>query len=113
MYWSVNERAVSACITLGLDTNGAQRAILRVAEEKRAMALRKGWKFTKRSGEVILVRDLLEKIVDWINRFKATGDTIVQYDPEHAALPWAAVRFLLQIAVSEVELFGALVDDCK
>ncbi|KAF6815907.1 ankyrin repeat domain-containing protein [Colletotrichum musicola] len=89
------------------------RAVLKVAEEKRAMALRKGWKFTKRNGEVVLVRDLLEKIVDWVNRFKATGDTIVQHDPEHAALPWAAVRFLLQIAVSEVELFGALANDCK
>ncbi|KAJ5017508.1 multiple ankyrin repeats single kh domain-containing protein [Colletotrichum sp. SAR 10_99] len=89
------------------------RAVLRVAEDKRDMALRKGWRFTNRSGEVILVRDLLEKIVDWVNRFKATGDTIVQYSPTEAALPWAAVRFLLQIAVSEVELFGALVNDLE
>ncbi|GKT51761.1 uncharacterized protein ColSpa_11942 [Colletotrichum spaethianum] len=76
------------------------------------MALPKNWRFTKRSEEVILVRDLLEMIVDWINSFKAIGDTVGQFDPTHAALTWAAVRFLLQIAVSEVELFGALVNDC-
>lgn len=59
------------------------------------------------------MRDVLEKITGWVQRFVATGDTVVQYDPGHAALPWAAVRFLLQIAVSEVQMFGALVDDCE
>lgn len=30
------------------------------------------------------------------------GDTIVQYDPGHAALPWAAVRFVLQVSKPNV-----------
>ncbi|KAF6803043.1 hypothetical protein CSOJ01_11165 [Colletotrichum sojae] len=33
----------------------------------------------------------------------AVGDTAVQYDPASAALPWAAVRFFIQVAVSEKE----------
>ncbi|KAF6813780.1 ankyrin repeat domain-containing protein [Colletotrichum plurivorum] len=116
--WAKAFQSLSPDLQASLNTSKTPRrdilgAVLKVAENKRDMALRGGWKFTKRSGEVILVRDLLEKIVDWVNRFKATGDTIIQYDPTHAALPWAAVRFLLQIAVSEVELFGALVNDLE
>jgi hypothetical protein len=29
--------------------------------------------------------------------FKQVGDVAVQYDPAHAALPWAGIRFLLQV----------------
>ncbi|KAJ0299460.1 hypothetical protein Brms1b_013115 [Colletotrichum noveboracense] len=85
-------------------------AVLKEAEAKRDLSLRKRWKFTRPNGEVVIVRDILEKIARWIQRFKETGDTIVQYAPNHAALPWAAVRFLLQMAVSEVQLFGAMAD---
>lgn len=77
------------------------------------LSLRKRWKYTKPNGDTIIVRDVLEKIVRWIEKFKDTGDIIIQYDAGHAALPWAAVRFLLRIAVSEVQLFAVLVEDCK
>lgn len=33
----------------------------------------------------------------WIDHFKEVVDVAVQYDPVHAALPWAGVRFLLQV----------------
>lgn len=33
----------------------------------------------------------------WVNKFKEVVDVAIQYDPVHAALPWAAVRFLLQV----------------
>ncbi|KAL0775920.1 hypothetical protein CaCOL14_007207 [Colletotrichum acutatum] len=85
--------------------------VLKVAEEKKQLSMRKRWKFTKPNGNVVIVRDVLEKIVHWVQRFKETGDTLVQYDPSHAALPWAAVRFLLQIAVSEVQVFGAMAEE--
>jgi hypothetical protein len=55
------------------------------------------WRFTFR-GEVIIIRDLADKILSWIDKFKAIGDIIVQYDPSHAALPWAGVRLLLQVS---------------
>ena len=90
-----------------------QEAVLKDAEDKRALSMRKRWKYTKPNGDTIIVRDVLEKIVRWIEKFKETGDIIVQYDPGHAALPWAAVRFLLRTAVSEVEVFAALVNDCE
>ena len=42
----------------------------------------------------INLRVHFDKIVHWVREFVAIGDTIVTYDPGHAALPWAAMRFL-------------------
>jgi hypothetical protein len=41
--------------------------------------------------------DITDRIISWIERFVKVGDTIVQYDPGHAGLPWAAVHFILQV----------------
>lgn len=87
--------------------------MLKEIEAKRDLAARKRWKFKKPNGDVVVVRDVLEKTARWINRFKETGDVIAQYDPVHLSLPWAAFRFLLQTTVSEVEVFGAMADDRK
>jgi hypothetical protein len=37
------------------------------------------------------------KLLSWMDSFKEIGNIIVQFDPVHAALPWAAVRFLLKV----------------
>ena len=42
-------------------------------------------------------RPVLDNIVSWAKKFIAIGDIAVQYDPAHAALPWAALRFVLQV----------------
>lgn len=88
-----------------------QSAVLQEVEKARDLALRKRWKFTKPNGDVVIVRDVMEKTAGWIQRFKETGDAAVQYDPAHAALPWAAFRFLLQTTVSEVQVFTAVATD--
>lgn len=49
--------------------------------------------------EKIVVRDLLVKITGWLEVFKTVGDQAMAYDPGHAALPWAGVRFLLQVGL--------------
>lgn len=41
--------------------------------------------------------DLFGKIVKLVDLFQQVGDPAVQYDPVHAALPWAGVRCLLQV----------------
>ncbi|MCJ1379452.1 hypothetical protein MMC17_002553 [Xylographa soralifera] len=48
-------------------------------------------------GRQIILRKVTEKIIGWLNRFKEIGDIAVNFDPVHAALPWAGVRFLLQV----------------
>ena len=51
----------------------------------------------------INLNDLFSRIVVWIQKFVQIGDVAVQYDPGHAALPWAAIRFLLQVSINNVE----------
>lgn len=71
--------------------------VLEAVEKKKLLCLQKRWKYTRRNGEVIILRDLLEKVVVWVNKFKQVVDVAIQYDPLHAALPWVAIRFLLQV----------------
>ena len=69
----------------------------------RDTSINKRWRFHRPgSGQTVILRDLFSKIVVWINRFKEIGDIVVQYDPVHAALPWAGVRFLLQVCRSPI-----------
>ena len=59
---------------------------------------RRQWKLRKRSGgEPVVLRDVLGNIASWIDKFKEVGDNPANFDPVHAALPWAAVRFVLQV----------------
>jgi hypothetical protein len=76
-------------------------AALRTAKEKRDICLRKRWKYRKWNGKDLIVRDLLDKIVGFLDKFIAIGDVAMQYDPAHAALPWAGVRFLLRVGKNE------------
>ena len=52
------------------------------------------WKVKWGSRE-INVREKAEKLMSWITKFKEIGDIVVQYDPVHAALPWAGIRSIL------------------
>lgn len=82
--------------------------VVKAADEKRKLCISRQWKLKAPDGKVIILRDVLEKISGWVNRFVAVGDVIIQYDPVHAALPWAAFRFLLNIAVGDVQAWGAM-----
>lgn len=84
--------------------------LLQIADQKRTEAQKKRWKFT-RHGRTYVVRDYLEKVIVWVQKFQAVGDVAVQYDPVHAALPWACVRFFLQAAVDNVRTFGVMVEN--
>jgi hypothetical protein len=73
-------------------------------------SLRKRWKYVRKNGEVVIIRDLFAKIAKWLDIFKQIGDQAVQYDPTHAALPWAGIRFVLQMAVNDINRYGRLVE---
>lgn len=89
-------------------------AALKVAEDKRQLSFKKRWKKKRPGGgEDIIIRDIMEKIVQWIRRFRDVGDVIVQYDPGYSALPWAAVRFLLQSAINDIDVHTAMVEDLE
>lgn len=84
--------------------------VLGLAEQKRETCMQKRWKYTRKNGDVVIVRDVCEKLIKWATKFKEVGDVAVQYDPAHASLPWAAVRFFLQVSVNDVQTFGAMAE---
>lgn len=71
--------------------------ILDLVQKQELKAQERKWKWKKKNGQVIIIRDIFVKLAIWIEKFKSIGDIVVQYDPIHASLPWAFVRFLLQV----------------
>ncbi|CAG8960929.1 hypothetical protein HYFRA_00002467 [Hymenoscyphus fraxineus] len=71
------------------------------------------WHLRRKNGEKIILRDVFAKVVKWIDLFKQVGDTVVQYDPGHAALPWALVRFILQATVNDVEKYELVTENIE
>ena len=82
---------------------GILQHLCTIAEQKRDDCENRGWKF-KLNGRQIILRDLAQKIIFWIDKFKEVGDVAANFDPVHVALPWAGVRFLLQVRVESVAL---------
>jgi hypothetical protein len=76
--------------------------------QQRALSAKR-WKATIGGKEVIL-RDVLAKIIRWVDHFKAVGDIAVQFNSGAASLPWAAVRFLLQVAVNDKQYLEATIE---
>lgn len=79
-------------------------------QDKLDECIRKRWNYKKSNGQKVVLWDVLDKIMNWVNKFKDVGDVAIQYDPGHAALPWAVVRFVLQASISSVETFGHMLE---
>ena len=72
-------------------------SVLKIVQDSERVSISKQWRYKRKSGEVVILRDLFGKLVKWLQRFQEIGDIAVQYDPVHAALPWAGVRFLIKV----------------
>lgn len=70
--------------------------IIQYVKLQQTRCMEKRWKI-EINGKTVYLRDVCDKIIQWINKFKQIGDIVMQYDPGHAALPWAAFRLLLQV----------------
>ena len=73
--------------------------VLKEARIKRDLAISKRWKIKKASGSTVILRDVFEKILNWVSRFTQVVDILANADPVHAGLPWGACRFLLQVSI--------------
>ena len=51
----------------------------------------------KRVGLKGKLADMMEDIVPYLNRVMIVGDVTISANPNPAAFPWAAVRFLLLV----------------
>lgn len=78
------------------DTTSMVDALLITAKDKRKVCEDKRWNFQFKEHTVRL-QDTADKVVVWLDKFKAVGDIAVNVDPMHAGLPWAGIRFLLQV----------------
>ena len=72
--------------------------LVSITRVKQDQCEKRSYKFHFQGKEIIL-RDVAEKIVFWLDRFKTVGDIAVNFDPVHASLPWSGVRFLLQVFI--------------
>lgn len=72
--------------------------ILKAACEKRDVVEARKWT-AHVMGRQVSVRSQADLVIRWLDRFKAVGDVAVNADPVHAGLPWAAIRFLIQVSV--------------
>lgn len=72
------------------------------AVDRRTECEDKRWKF-ELNGRQIFLRDVAQKIIVWIDKFKQIGDIAVNCDPVHASLPWAGIRFLLEVGNDNTE----------
>lgn len=81
-----------------LDKRRTLEYLFSVIDEKKKICLDRRWRFKKPNGEVVILRDIMDKMVKSIAKFKDIGDVAVQYDPAHATLPWVGVRLVLQVS---------------
>ncbi|GAB7362343.1 hypothetical protein MBLNU230_g2669t1 [Neophaeotheca triangularis] len=55
------------------------------------------------NGRKVYLKDQTDKVLRFLDKFKAVGDVISSADPVHVGLPWVGVRVLLQVALSDRE----------
>jgi hypothetical protein len=70
--------------------------LVKLTVTKKEECEKKGYRFTI-NGKTVVLRDLAEKVVKCLKTIKEVGDVAINFDPVHAALPWAGVRFILQV----------------
>jgi hypothetical protein len=71
----------------------------REAEQKREEWKGQRWQIARANKPPVIVREKIDRILFWVAKFIQIGDIAMQYDPGHASLPWAAVRFVLQVCM--------------
>lgn len=71
--------------------------VLAGALEKREQCKDRQWKLKRINGKVIVLRDVFDKMVSWLNKLQNIGDFVAQLDPVHLAFPWSVIKFFLQV----------------
>ncbi|GKT70500.1 ankyrin repeat protein [Colletotrichum tofieldiae] len=113
-FWAAAISTLGDDLTSEIDFIGGSKQtsideLLAATKEARDGLDAKSWSFT-RNGKKVIVRDILTKVAKWVHHFKEVGDIAVQYDPGHAALPWAGVRFLLNVAVGDLDTYSSILE---
>jgi hypothetical protein len=81
--------------------------LITLVQEKQKQCEKRCWKFPL-GGHDLILRDYANKIMLYLDKFKEVGDVAVNFDPVHASLPWAAVRFILTAVIADRDQMTAL-----
>ena len=68
------------------------------ATELRQLCAKKTLKWTYK-GRQIYLHDQVDKVLQFLDKFKSVGDVIANVDPVHVGLPWAGVRTILEVSM--------------
>ncbi|KAI1167471.1 hypothetical protein F5B18DRAFT_601893 [Nemania serpens] len=90
------------------DHHAVLYSVLSAANERKEECMKKRWRINV-NGRTIYVRDILEKLCAWVKKIINIGDIAIQYDPVHAALPWAAIRLIMQTGMNDLDNFDYIV----
>jgi len=72
--------------------------ILALVQAKREQCIQGCWKYTRRNGKVVVLRDVCDRVFNVVSKFMEFGPVIAQIDPIHVGLPWAALYSLLKVS---------------
>ena len=72
-------------------------SVLDEAEKARNDRDENKWRYTNKKGEVVILRDRFDKIVEGFHKYAKIVDIAIQHSPEITSLVWASARFLIQV----------------
>jgi hypothetical protein len=67
----------------------------------------KRWSWNYKGRQIYLFQQA-DKVVRFLDRFKASGDIVANVDPVHVGLPWAGVRAILEVRISQLDTMWRL-----
>jgi hypothetical protein len=70
---------------------------LAAAKASRDECIGKQWKIQRQDGRTIVLRDVFDRIVTWVEKLKDIGDLVAKLLPTYVELPWAVVSLFLQV----------------
>jgi hypothetical protein len=71
--------------------------VLDAASKTRAERDENKWRYTKSDGEVVILRERFDKIIEGFTKYADCISIAVQHQPEATSPVWAAARFLIQV----------------
>jgi hypothetical protein len=91
------------------DRPASLKDVLDVAEKKKQICIERRLKFKKNEKQIV-IRDLLDRVIGWVNRFKEVGGG--DADLGSTVLPWSGIYVLLQVRILGLTTVMRVSDYC-
>lgn len=89
----------------------ATDAVLRTIKEARDRSITEQWSFITLGGTQVVYRDVLSKMLDYVDTFSQIGGSLAAIDPTgHAPLAWGAVQFFVRAAINNRDVRDLILD---